>query len=259
MSFNEIIKQRRFISLALVIGVLCPGLVSADLTGFSLSGPWYSNPCRGAWTGLYQNAATWFETMGYPTEAVQWPTEAKVQSHIQSTETAVFYELAHGGSYSFASGCSGGSYEQTTAGEISSWIEDYWPMPFTFIGSCGGMCDVGPGSLSDAFRKGSMIGTVTVGYCGMAIDPDCWYTNAYQWQDTFFDYLSQGQTVGSAFDNASAMWPACSDVMLLYGDESLILANGALVRVPLPSAFLLGSIGLSFAGWKLRRRKELQV
>lgn len=190
--------------------------------GFSLSGPQYSNPCSGVWTAWYQNAEYWFNTMGYPTEAVEYPDESKVRSHIQSTKTAMFYELAHGGSTSFASGCIDGTYyELTLPDEIHDWIYTYPKMPFTFIGSCGGMCDVHPGTLSYEFRKGSMQNTVTVGYCGMAADDcdDCW-TYSVAWQDALFDYMNQGYSVKDAFDQANADYPACLYCMRFVGDET---------------------------------------
>jgi len=58
-------------------------------TAFSLSGPQYQNPCRGAWDKFYKNDPTnsgakyWFGKMGYSTEANEWPAEEKVKSHIR--------------------------------------------------------------------------------------------------------------------------------------------------------------------------------
>ena len=78
------------------------GAPPPQFTGFSLSGPWYNSPCSGTWYAWYENAEYWFNIMGYPTEALEWPDEDEVKNHIQSTDTAVFYELAHGGSFSFA-------------------------------------------------------------------------------------------------------------------------------------------------------------
>lgn len=142
-------------------------------TAFSLSGPTWEDPCRqhAKWTWLYQNAASWFETMGYDTEDVLWPTEAKVKSHIQSNTTAMFYELGHSleeESDHFASGCDGGFYEVTFADEIETWISGYQKMPFTFLASCLGMCQTGNGTLSYEFRKGSSTDTATAGYCEMS-------------------------------------------------------------------------------------------
>jgi hypothetical protein len=85
-------------------------------------------------------------------------------------------------------------------------------MPFTFIGSCGGMCSTGPGSFSHEFRKGTSTGAATVGYCGMSgayCGSKCWpYT--VKWQDAFFTYCAQGMTVYQAYLQALADYPACA-------------------------------------------------
>jgi len=47
----------------------------------------------GSWDNFYQNAESWFNTMGYSTEAMIYPNKEKVKSHIQSNETAVFLTL----------------------------------------------------------------------------------------------------------------------------------------------------------------------
>jgi len=194
-------------------------------TAFSMRGPHSEKPCTYGWWSLQQSATTWFDAMGYNTEAVDWPTKAKIQSHIQSTETAMFYEVGHS-QYTlgllFTSGCDGdGSYEVTTAVEVQNWISGYTKMPFTFIASCFGMCDTGPGTLSHAFRKGSLLKTTTVGYCNMS-EPECtscwWY--AESWQNELFNYMNLGWTVKAAFDQAVADLPSCLDCMRFEGDES---------------------------------------
>ena len=205
--------------------------------GFAMSGPQYSGPCSGTWTSWYQNAESWFETMGYDTEAAAWPTAATVQSHIQSTETAVFYELAHGGSTSFANGCANGNtYDYITAANIETWISGYTKMPFTFIGSCGGMCSTGDNTFSYEFRKGSSIDTTTVGYCHMdaAYCATCW-NYSIQWQDAFFSYVDAGRSVYAAYNQALADYPVCVPVegacMRFAGDTTSNL-NPGVERVP---------------------------
>ena len=182
--------------------------VPPPYTGFSLSGPVDIVNCTGVWTAWYQNASFWFNAMGYPTEAVVYPDEAKVQSHIQSNETAMFYELAHGGSYSFDNNCS----DSTNAAEIHNWIENYTKMPFTFIGSCGGMCDLSPNTHSYEFRKCSSKDTVTVGYCGMGT-PNCTnaWSNSVDWQDALFNYMNQSNTVKEAFDKVHTVLKGCAN------------------------------------------------
>ena len=193
-------------------------------SSFSLSGPWYEYPCEGTWVSWYQNAEYWFNAMGYPCEAEEWPTRGMIQNSIQNTTVGMFYELAHGGSYYFANGCIGGSYfEYTEASDIESWIAAYPEMRFTFIGSCEGMCYTGNNSFSFEFRKGLSSNTVTVGYCGMSESycDNCWGYSV-DWQDALFSYMYSGWTVKDAFDQAQADSPACAgqnNCMRFAGDE----------------------------------------
>ena len=200
--------------------------VPPPYSAFSLTGPIYDGPCSQSWTAWYQDAADWFDAMGYSTDRVQWPTETQVREHIQSAEIVMFYELAHGDSYGFASGCTGGSsFETTTPGEIESWIAGYDKIPFSFIGSCGGMCSTGNNTLSYELRKGSSQGATTVGYCGMA-DPECdtCWSWSLAWQEELFSRMYQGYTVKEAFDEANATVPVCANnnCMRFAGDENMI-------------------------------------
>jgi len=193
-------------------------------TAFSLTGPCYDQPCRESWSAWAQNARHWFDAMGYSTEMVVWPTEDKVRSHIQSTETAMFYELAHGGSSYFGSGCVDGEYtEWTTADEIEQWMVGYEKMPFTFVGSCGGMCETGDGTFAYEFTQGSSVDAAVVGYCGMSESQcDLCWTYSIDWQDALFSYMSQGWTVKDAYDQANADYPSCAsgNCMRFAGDTT---------------------------------------
>ena len=214
--------------------------VPPPFSAFSAKGPYSENPCTHSWANFLLSATTWFNAMGYNTEEVVWPTEAKIQIHIQSTETAMFYEIGHSQhtpGLLFTSGCVGGSYEVTTADEVQDWISGYTKMPFTFIASCFGMCDTGLGTLSYAFRKGSLSETATVGYCNMS-EPEC--TNCWMyaksWQDKLFNHMNLGWTVKAAFDQALADLPWCLDCMRFEGDESFTV-------VPVVER------GVNLAGW----------
>jgi len=201
--------------------------VPPPYTGFSLTGPWEWEPCAGGWLDWAENARYWFEQMGYSTEKIIWPTESDVQGHIQSTETAVFYELAHGNSGAFCSGCLAGKYEELTlANEIKTWISGYTKMPFAFIGSCYGVCDLGPGTFEYEFRKGSSEDAAIVGYCHMS-DPecaDCWLASL-DWQTAFFGYTDAGYAVKEALERANADYPVCgvTQCMRFRGDPYLTL------------------------------------
>ena len=204
-------------------GILGNG-VPPPYDAFSLTGPWDFNPCSGGWTSWSNNAETWFNAMGYDTQEIVWPTEEQIEGHVSSTGTAMFYELAHGGSTVFSSGCVDGEYaEDTTGQEVKSWMLAYTRMPFAFVGSCEGMCGTGPGTFAYEFRKGLADNTTVVGYCGMSTPgcDRCW-SFSLNWQTALFSYMDQGWTVKAAFDQANADYPMCfnNDCMRFAGDES---------------------------------------
>jgi hypothetical protein len=206
-------------------------------SAFSMSGPQYFEPCGGVWYSWYTNAESWFNEMGYPTEAVEWPTEERIRSHLQSNETAMFYEIAHSGGRSdqFKSGCHDGTEpEYTYAYEIEEWIANYTKMPFAFLASCFSMCNISDGSLSYEFRKGSTRNTVTIGYCNMSDEQChlCW-TYSLDWQDALFHYMNQSYTIRDAFDQANAEYPVCAitNCMRYAGDADFKVVP-IVTRVP---------------------------
>ena len=225
--------------------------VPPPYASFSLTGPWYDDPCEGAWHSWYESAEYWFNMMGYSCEGIVWPAKGIIQGHVQSTSTGMFYELAHGGSSSFANGCAGGTYfVYSTSGNIESWIAAFPEMRFAFIGSCGGMCQTGDNSFSYEFRKGSITNTATVGYCGMAEDycDLCW-NYSVSWQDALFNYMYLGWTVKDAFDQAQADYPACAgsnNCMRFAGDENF---SGPYYRIdnPIPTLSEWGMLILGLA------------
>jgi len=203
-------------------------------TGFSLGGPDWGS-CDPHYTVWAQNAEYWFEYMGYDTEMIDSPSDAQVQGHIQSDSTAMFYELAHGNSWYFHNHCPNHEIESY---EVEAWIAAYASMAFTFLGSCGGMCDLIDSTLSFEFRKGSNRGAVVVGYCGMNTPAceDCWDLSI-EWQNALFEQMAAGQTVGDAFDAANADYLVCAagNCMRIVGDTDLTV-------VPIVTRSLCGTI-----------------
>ena len=210
-----------------VDGTLLGYGVPPPIDALAVGGPDWGDtpPCDELYYDPYAlSPQLWFDLMGYSTAAVSNPAEATIQGHIQNRTTALFYELCHGGSHDFLHTCP--DDQRITDGEVEGWIQDYPRMPFTFLGSCGGMCDTGDNTLSYEFRKGTSEGAVTVGYCGMA-DPgcaDCW-DNAVAWQTALFASCLLGNTVSDAFIDANLAFPMCATASCtrFAGDETLAL------------------------------------
>lgn len=204
--------------------------VPPPYAGFSLGGPDHGS-CAPYYTPYAENAEGHFEDMGYDTEMVDCPNDAKVQSHIQSDSTALFYELAHGGSYDFRNECYNDG--KILSSQIDTWMTSHSAMPLAFVGSCLGLCDEVDGTFSWEFRKGLdgyNSDTVVVGYCGMSWTEcdDCW-PRAMAWQNSFFGWLKDGWTAATAYAEANLDEPNCTDddhlCMRINGDTSLRFAG----------------------------------
>jgi hypothetical protein len=92
------------------------------------------------------------------------------------------------------------------------------PMLFAFLGHCNAMVETGSNTFSHAFRKGQMVGTVTVGYRGMANHPG--WNSALPWQDYKFQRMNEGRTVGE-LDSATLRYPTIGTAVALVGDRNV--------------------------------------
>jgi len=185
------------------------------------------------WSIKSKQAAYWFDTIGYSTEGMGYPSQNQVKSHIQSSDTAVWFSVGHnGGSYQ-VSGCYPKPYNAIFASDIKTWIEGYTKMPFSFILGCNAGDQASDKSLGYALRKGALEGAVTIHTAG---DPGWWYA---AWTDVFFSRLEQGYTVREAFNEALADYPVMQYLMRLTGDGSLrlwpLLERGTLPPSPTPT------------------------
>jgi len=212
-----------------ITGEILGNGVPPPYNALAIGGPDHGSCAEYYYDPYALNAQSWFNTMGYSTEALDNPDEPLIQAHISNCETALFYELCHGDSYGFRNDCTGD--QSITSAEVATWIQDYTKMPFAFIGSCAGLVNTGPGTFSDAFRKGEMTDTVTVGYNHMSYGPgDPWdctdaWSNALAWQTALFGYLSSGWTIEEAYNQACIDYAAanCGTCMKFFGDPDLTL------------------------------------
>jgi hypothetical protein len=196
-------------------------------SGYVLTGPKNATRCEDTWSVYAPNAYDWFNTMGYDTQEIAlFPEEDEVRDAIQDLDVAVFFEAGHSletDSLLFGSGCD----SNTSSYEVADWLENYPKMPFTFLLSCDSQCHSGminatTPSLSYAFRKGSSIGTATVGFCGLGSNWSAWVQVA-EWQDTFFQMASNGHTVKESFNIADNTYEDCGECSRFAGDPNLKL------------------------------------
>jgi hypothetical protein len=201
--------------------VIGHGVPSPTEKALAVSGP---DSGMDVWKTWRTYAAAALAELGFDVKSAFFPNEisdVEIREAIQSPETKAVYGIAHGGSYTCY------LYSST---QIQSWLSGRDKMPFTFLGHCDGMCQLD--GFSSAFRKGSVEGAATVGYCGMSTSAcaSAW-SKSWAWQNSFFQYLIQGEKCGDAFEMAIADYPECADCIRFAGDENLILKGGEMANV----------------------------
>lgn len=196
--------------------IACP-----SKTGFSLSGDVNDGGGDG-WKDWRLSANKWFRKWCDNTETIKFPTATYVSDYIQDPNTDFFYELAHGNSKSFQCGRENEEYEEKyyTQSHCRSDMTNRTPFLFAFIGSCGGMDYVGENTFSYEFRKGRMMGTVTIGYTHIPSYPGS-FGDTLPWQEKMFYYMNKGWTIKDSFDEACSYNPKLTDHVVFIGDENL--------------------------------------
>ena len=190
--------------------------IPAPSEGFSLSG-YHNATWPDPWLPHRQNASYWFSKWCSSETSLSNPTPATISTYVKDSDVELFYELAHGGSWSFQANAAGSYYYSSGSGyNVQSDMANRQPITFAFIGSCEGMDSTGPGTFSYEFRKGTMVNTVTVGYDGMGSCPG--WGLAIPWQDYMFQKMNANYTIKQAFDMADAQYPTIAPCTVFVGD-----------------------------------------
>ena len=189
----------------------------SDRKGFSLSG-YCQDSSPDCWIAWRQNADNWYAKWTQETKSISLPTPSTISSYISDPAYHLFYELAHGASTYFQADSPGSYYY---ASDVEDAMTDREKMTFSFIGSCEGMTDTGPGTFSHEFRKGSFEETATIGYSGMGSCPG--WSVSLEWQDYMFYVMNNGYPIKEAFDLACLEYPTIADCVVFVGDTDMMI------------------------------------
>jgi hypothetical protein len=121
--------------------------------------------------------------------------------------------------------------------------------------------DNGTSDTSDDFLVGNP-GLISTATGGITIGQN-WATQtslAGDWYSQYCDFLLNDPTYGQNADGSWNGYAHWTGAMAAGWNINILNATGApepvIDPIPAPGAFLLGSLGLAFSGWRLRRRKE---
>ncbi len=171
------------------------------------------------WRYWRENAQEWYKKWHGSVNCISNPNISQISYFIrnESTNTEVFYVIAHSGGLSSRFLASKNSYY--TASQLQYDMENRGPIKLAILCCCSAMNDTGPGSLSFEFRKGEINDTVTIGYFEMESCPN-WF-QSLDWQDYMFEKIDKGYTVKKAYDRACAQYPQIADYVRFVGDPTL--------------------------------------
>jgi hypothetical protein len=163
-----------------------------------------------------------FASWGYDTWNAREITKSQFEAYVRNNACKFMYVGGHGTSQWFDLN---DAEERVYGSEIKTWFENRDKATFVFLEQCGGMCYPDyETSLSHAYRKGSLVNTVTIGYCGMSWTCPCMqYRNA--WKVKLLEHIETGVTWKEAFDYADSCYPECIGYTRFRGDETMTLTN----------------------------------
>ena len=212
-------KMEMFILIIALLGIFALTLslevknVAAGNKAMSVSG--FDNEINDPWAPMRNIWANQFTSWGYNTWNVFAPSKSQFAEHLSDNDCKFVHIYAHGGPsiFDLQDGVT------VRASDVETWLQNKNKKTFVMMYHCNGMCSVGPGSFSYAYRKGSLDKTVTIGKCGAG------GRSSGAWYLSFFDKLDTGATFKEAYDCANADFPYLASHMRFVGDESMTLTN----------------------------------
>ncbi|MCK4355333.1 FlxA-like family protein, partial [Candidatus Parcubacteria bacterium] len=167
------------------------------------------------WSQCKENAVLWFKKFGFSnTTLSDTASKTSIKNVIQNNNTKYWFSVGHGNSSSFS--CANGWIR---ASDVKNWMSGRDKIWFALLDHCSVMKNTGPGRLSYAFRKGSVNGTVTIGFNKTA-------SPGWIWENELFSLVYDGATWGEAFDRAIAAYPIDGSVYALVGDRDMKITGG---------------------------------
>jgi len=209
ITFNKETGERKIIDV--VTGETIGYGTSPPIEGYSWSGPHNDND---VWFQWRENADRWFQKWCSETITKGLATVDEIQSGVHNPYAKYYYAIAHG--TSTGATAVGGTLLWR---DIEESMLDREPMWFAFLGHCGAMANTGSGSFSHAFRKGTLIDTVTIGYINMGSCSG--WVDSLAWQGKLFNLVDEGSTFKDAFDRATVTYPRIESGVKFIGDESI--------------------------------------
>lgn len=180
------------------------------------------------YTDLNDDTGCW-DTDWYESRFNKWATgfietgcgisEETYRNRVSDPTTTLYQCTAHGGDAGFAihSGFS------INVSYINQIMADRSPIPFAHLCHCGAMNRVGGGTISNAYAKGSDVGTVVTGLKHTNLDS--WTTYLVHWRYCFFDTIDSDRNIPihTIFDDCVASYPSIDGYVDIVGDSLLTL------------------------------------
>lgn len=184
---------------------------------------WYH---EAAWIVAGADANYWYSRWTDSTTTVYNPdpNTNPISPYVSDPDYEFYYAIGHGGPTTYAGKDKEGEWVVPyyyTGQQAYTDMSGRAPMHFALMVHCDSMAETGQGTFSHAFRKGSLSGTVTVGFKGLE-DASTWENLAvFLWQNTMFAYMDQGYTIREAFDIATMVWDLVAPYARFLGDTNL--------------------------------------
>ena len=213
-----------------------------------------------AWIIARSNANYWYSRWTDSTTTVYNPdpSTSPISPYVSDPDTLFYYAIGHG-SYRSYSG-----YEKDDEGNdvvlpyyttqpdvfpnvpnLYDDMQNRGPMHFALMVHCDSMKETGQGSFSHAFRKGSLSGTVTVGFKGLG-EASTWENLAvFCWQHTMLNHMDEGYRVKEAFDMATIECDLVAPYARFAGDTMQKVYSGVMGYVGISTPY--GAIPLQGA------------